>query len=306
MSEYFIDVEEIPFYAWVIACICLCCIVAGIVLLSVKSRRTAKRKPLADHDGRAHRMSDVSFGFDTLYGREEEPEEEPEEENLPVFNQVDPTGQATPVGPYTSWDYDRGEAGKKQEASFAGFVQQAQAASRPQPRPESEPCLVRECVPEVEKVIAVESSPVKTGTPWDENQQLLLLKSHELLLTLTDGLKKLASAKTEASRKEKLSELLTAVKLLDAKSEWDEYKHCFEKIYPGFWNKVERASSEEMTPYELRLCALLSLGMGAKEIADLTNRSIRTVETSVYKIRKKLNAESEEKTQDFLLRIRNS
>lgn len=138
------------------------------------------------------------------------------------------------------------------------------------------------------------------GINLDAKEQLLLLKSHELLLTLSDGLRKLSVAKTDAVRKEKIAEMQAALALLDVKSEWDEYKSCFEKVYPGFWPKVESLANEEMTPYELRLCALLSLGMGTKEIADLTNRSVRTVETSIYKIRKKLSMESDVKTQDFL------
>lgn len=132
------------------------------------------------------------------------------------------------------------------------------------------------------------------------SEQLLLLKSHELLLTLSDGLKKLSLAKTDTARKEKIAEMQAAIALLDVKSEWNDYKICFEKVYPGFWPKVESLASEEMSPYELRLCALLSLGMGTKDIADLTNRSVRTVETSIYKIRKKLNMDSDVKTQDFL------
>ena len=132
---------------------------------------------------------------------------------------------------------------------------------------------------------------------------MLLFKSHELLLTLSDGLKKLVSAKTDEARKEKIGEMQAALKLLDAKGEWEQYRSCFELLYPGFWPRVEAASNEEMTPYELRLCALLSLGMGTKEIAELTNRSVRTVETSIYKIRKKLGMGTEDKTSDFLRRF---
>ena len=43
--------------------------------------------------------------------------------------------------------------------------------------------------------------------------------------------------------------------------------------------------------------------MGTKEIAELTNRSVRTVETSIYKIRKKLGMGTEDKTSDFLRRF---
>lgn len=307
-----IDIEEIPFYVWAIFGLCIVLIVLGIILLATKSGR-ARREALLNADGRVHKMSDLSFGFDTLQGREDEPEEEPEEDQLPVFRQIDPTEPATPVGPYTSWDYRRESATEKQEATFDGYMQQPAPVCEtpdPAPTPVHSPVSLSAIVPD--RPEPAPSPRVATPSAFhpeiglNAQQQLLLLKSHELLLTLTDGLKKVAAAKTDESRKEKLSELLAATKLLDTKNEWTEYKACFEKIHPGFWNKVENLANEEMTSYELRLSALLSLGMGTKEISDLTNRSVRTVETTIYKIRKKLGMESEEKTQDFLARLRNA
>ena len=327
MGDYFIDIEEIPVYAWIICGLCVALIVAGIIVLASKSRRTRNKDRFLVNDGKVHKMHDLSFGFDTLHGREAEPEEEPEEEFLPVFNQVDPTVQATPVGPYTSWDYRKQSSETKQEASFAGFIQKTESLAELKPAP------IRIETPGLQAILGLESQPTELeiqptdlenqpaesetilpqakeesapSSDWNIDEQLLLFKSHELLLTLTEGLRKAAAAKTEASRKDKLNELMEAVSLLDAKNEWEEYKNCFEKIYPGFWKKVEQLAGEgEMTPFELRLCALLSLGMTSKDIADISNRSVRTVETAVYKIRKKLNIDSEEKTQDFLLRLRN-
>lgn len=306
-----IDIYELPFYVWAIFGLCIVLIVVGIVLLATRSGR-AKREAMQFADGKVHKMSDLSFGFDTLEGREEEPEEEPEEEQLPVFNQQDPTVPATPVGPYTSWDYHRESVPERQEASFAGYMPQSPDESEQEPVFEPAPVFAQNAMPaaaphvfEPEREPVPEVKPV-AKTDLNADQQLLLLKSHELLLTLTDGLKKVAASKTDVARKEKLSELLVAVKLLDAKNEWAEYKACFEKLHPGFWQKLEELSNEEMTPYELRLSALLSLGMSTKELSELTNRSVRTVETTIYKIRKKLNMDGEEKTQDYLARLRNA
>ena len=134
----------------------------------------------------------------------------------------------------------------------------------------------------------------------DREQALLLFKSHELLLSLSEGLKKLVSAKTEENRKKKIAEIQAALRLIDVKDEWELYRSCFERVYPGFWDRIQLAATEEMTPYELRLCALLSLGVGTKEIAELSNRSVRTVETTIYRIRKKLGMGGEDRTSEFL------
>ncbi len=281
MMEYPFDIDVFPLYVWIICAVCAGLIIAGIVVLLCRKKRNTD---LMERDGDMeviHRVSDVDSGLDMARDTYEVYEAE-----------KDALERAMPVGPLTHWDHVphetetenrvenlpmQEEPEVKREASFAGFVKED---------------------------VAEPSPVVPSISDWDADQQLLLLKSHELLLTLSDGLKKLSAAKTDAVRKEKIAEMQAAMKLLDAKNEWEEYRACFEKVYPGFWSALESVSSEELTPYELRLCALLSLGMGAKETADLTNRSIRTVETTVYKIRKKLGMETEDKTQDFLMRIR--
>ncbi len=290
MMELPLDMENFPLYMWIIGTVCVCLIIAGVIVLICRKKGG---KAMLDKEGDMeviHRVSDVDSGLDMA--RDSYEVYEAEQEALE---------RAKPVAPLTHWDNLPQESCNgmeeipampasapkmKQEASFVGFVKGE--------------------VAEVKKTEQVaESKPsVSFVSEWEAEQQLLLLKSHELLLTLSDGLKKLSAAKTDAVRKEKIAEMQAAMKLLDAKNEWEEYRICFEKVYPGFWAALESVSSEELTPYELRLCALLSLGMGAKEIADLTNRSIRTVETTVYKIRKKLGMETEDKTQDFLMRIR--
>ncbi|MDR1739137.1 MAG: hypothetical protein LBR45_00060 [Bacteroidales bacterium] len=40
--------------------------------------------------------------------------------------------------------------------------------------------------------------------------------------------------------------------------------------------------------------------MSSKEIAQITNRSVRTIETAVYKIRKKLSIPTEMRLSEFL------
>lgn len=289
MMELPFDMETFPLYIWIIGAVCVCLIIAGVIVLICR-RRDGMAMMGNDGDMEViHRVSDVDSGLDMA--RDSYEVYEAEQEALE---------RAKPVAPLTHWDSSPQDSRNgmeeipavpasmpkmKQEASFAGFV-----------KGDAE-------VKKAEQA-AVSKPPVSFVSEWEADQQLLLLKSHELLLTLSDGLKKLSAAKTDAVRKEKIAEMQAAMKLLDAKNEWEEYRTCFEKVYPGFWAALESVSSEELTPYELRLCALLSLGMGAKEIADLTNRSIRTVETTVYKIRKKLGMETEDKTQDFLMRIR--
>jgi len=55
-----------------------------------------------------------------------------------------------------------------------------------------------------------------------------------------------------------------------------------------------------LTNSDLKVCAYLQLNLSSKEIAQLMNISIRGVEMSRYRIRKKLNLPQEQGLHEFL------
>lgn len=314
-------------YLWLcLAGVCVLLMLTGLVLLLTRTRR----RPSGSGRGTyvhapvpttVHSIDDLPLDFERAVERprpirplSEAPRPRPVQDFHTQRLSPDPEDRvlaARPVAPFTSWDL----AAPSMEASSSPAIPSASVPSSSAQQTTISHVVTSTPVPTQAPAASaftpLQDSPQKTAAGnatgesatvpvFDTDECLLLLKSHELLLTLSDGLKKLSSAKTEASRKEKLSEMMKAVGLLDAKNMWDDYKRCFDKINPEFWTRIEKASDEPMLPYELRLCALLAMGMSAKEAAELTNRSVRTVETSIYKIRKKLNIDSEEKTQDYL------
>lgn len=284
MEEMYVDSSYI--YIGVIIVLSLIVLGLAISLFAVlRKRKMQDRNPYEDSVFRS--VDDMGAGR--------------EEGKIPAMPASGVPEKARPVPPYTNWDKE-GISDVKREASFDGFVQDGD--------PEKTEEEVSDAAAASESDRPSAQGPSKslsidpgTGAGLEPDLALLLFKSHELLLTLTDGMKKLMASKTEEARREKLAEMQDAIKLLDAKGQWAQYRACFEYMYPGFYAEVEAASSEEMSPYELRLAALLSLGVGTKELAELTNRSVRTVETSIYKIRKKLGMGSEEKTSEFLHRF---
>jgi DNA-binding CsgD family transcriptional regulator len=58
-----------------------------------------------------------------------------------------------------------------------------------------------------------------------------------------------------------------------------------------------------LTPKELRLCAYLRMNLSSKEIAPLMNISVRGLEISRYRLRKKLNINHEVNLTDFILSL---
>ncbi len=70
----------------------------------------------------------------------------------------------------------------------------------------------------------------------------------------------------------------------------DDFRTYFEQVHPDFFNRLYDLHPN-LTQNDLRLCAFLFLGMTTKEIASITYKEVRSVETSRLRLRKKLNLE---------------
>ncbi|HEY6902326.1 MAG TPA: LuxR C-terminal-related transcriptional regulator, partial [Puia sp.] len=59
----------------------------------------------------------------------------------------------------------------------------------------------------------------------------------------------------------------------------------------------------QLSPTDLKLCAYLRLNLASKEIAQILNISLKGVEVSRYRLRKKLNLSPEVNLYDFLIEV---
>ncbi len=79
----------------------------------------------------------------------------------------------------------------------------------------------------------------------------------------------------------------------------EEFREIFDKVYPSFFdNLFERVG--ELTPKEMRLCALIRLGLSTKSIADITFREVRSVESARNRLRKKFGLKQQDSLVTFL------
>jgi hypothetical protein len=81
-------------------------------------------------------------------------------------------------------------------------------------------------------------------------------------------------------------------------SEWDTFKFHFEKVHPDFFASLSKIAST-LTDREQRFCAYLKSNLSTKEIAQLTNITVRGVQQMKYRINQKFR-ESGGNLTDFL------
>ena len=84
--------------------------------------------------------------------------------------------------------------------------------------------------------------------------------------------------------------------------DWNQFAHHFDQVHSNFLIKLKKRYPL-LSPNDLKLCAFLRMNLNSKEIANLLNISTRGVEASRYRLRKKLDLQSEKNLTDFMLEL---
>lgn len=128
---------------------------------------------------------------------------------------------------------------------------------------------------------------------------LSLVEKSELLEALRKGLEDLAR-RTEGHARSLVAKLLEPLRSSPSESgAWNSFEAQFQQVHQGFLTILEERFPE-LTPTEMKVCALLRLGMPSKEVASVLHMSPRTVESHRYWVRKKLGLPSARNLKAFL------
>lgn len=84
--------------------------------------------------------------------------------------------------------------------------------------------------------------------------------------------------------------------------DWEQFQLHFDGVHGDFSKRLQ-AAYPGLTPQEMKLCAYLRLNLSTKEIAQLMHISVRGVEISRYRLRKKLNLDRQDNLLDFMLKF---
>ncbi len=123
----------------------------------------------------------------------------------------------------------------------------------------------------------------------DSSQQLST--SAARMAQINDSLASLRElASNPRSRKDQLLESInSAMRTLAAGSQvWEPFMEYMQGVNQGFLDKLYRLHPD-LTNSEIRMCAFILLNRTTKEIAQILNRSPRTVESLKYSLRRKMN-----------------
>ena len=125
-----------------------------------------------------------------------------------------------------------------------------------------------------------------------------LLKQSQLLYSVSEDVSKIIPHSDEAGKKI-AKEIISLISDKSSEHIWSEFELCFEKVHTDFYQKLAQ-KIPDISVREKRLCAFLKLNMNTKEIAAITFQSCNSIDVAKHRLRKKIDAGSDEDFSDFL------
>jgi DNA-binding CsgD family transcriptional regulator len=127
-----------------------------------------------------------------------------------------------------------------------------------------------------------------------------LLQKRELLNKIKDEIVKVQDEPESDKKTKNIRRIIKIInEQLEINDDWERFSLYFDKVNNDYL-KILKDNFPLLTPTDLKLCAYLRLNLSTKAIADLLNLSIRGVESSRYRLRKKLDLSNDVTLFDFL------
>ena len=175
-----------------------------------------------------------------------------------------------------------------------------------------------------EQEISKRDTTIKSIAKQSE-EQIMQLKNEKLTSEINHKNKELASSTLHLINKNKLlaeikSRLQTTIKdhekvaveqdvkgiikdidkNIENDSDWEQFEFHFDMVHGDFSSRIRQAYPN-LSPQDMKIAAYLRMNLSTKEIAQLSNISLRGVEKARYRLRKKLELERQINLTEFLL-----
>lgn len=139
-----------------------------------------------------------------------------------------------------------------------------------------------------------------------KNQELATTTMHlvqkgELITKLKENLDKILKNTKEANTKKNVRgtiSLLNQDAQLDG--DWEQFAQYFDQVHVDFLKRLKE-TYPQLTPKDQKLCTYLKMNLSTKDIVPLMNISVRGVEVSRYRLRKKIDLGSDVNLNEFMM-----
>ncbi len=128
-----------------------------------------------------------------------------------------------------------------------------------------------------------------------------LVKKGELITKMKDELQRLTKNTESEESLDAVKKMIKSLSEDDKMDkDWEHFTVHFDKVNNDFFVALKEKHTN-LTANEMKLCAYLRMNLSTKEVAQLMNISVRGVEISRYRLRKKLQISKEVNLFTYLL-----
>ncbi len=135
------------------------------------------------------------------------------------------------------------------------------------------------------------------------NSTMHIIQKNRFLNKIKNDAQELISQLQLESNKQKLKLIVRRIdKDIRSDQQWKVFDKYFEEVHQDFTKRIKERHPT-LTPNDLRLCSYLRMNISTKEIAPLMNISVRGVEISRYRLRKKLDLDRDTNLTEYIMSI---
>ncbi len=128
-----------------------------------------------------------------------------------------------------------------------------------------------------------------------------LLQKNSTLNKVREDIEKIQKRLQSDEAKKEIRKVLSVLKDDERLEEdWENFSYHFDQVHSNFIKRL-KLDYPNLTPKDQKLCAYLRMNLSTKEIAPLLNISVRGVEISRYRLRKKLALAKEANLSEFMM-----
>ena len=131
---------------------------------------------------------------------------------------------------------------------------------------------------------------------------LTLSRNLEFINSLIEDIQTLSNHVDSDKAYSSISRIIKKLEQQNSDKCWEEFETRFQEIHRNFYQKLHD-SFPGLTTNDVKLCALLKMGMNTKEVCSVTFQNVRAVEAARLRLRKKLDLANGENLGVFLQKI---
>ncbi len=130
---------------------------------------------------------------------------------------------------------------------------------------------------------------------------MYLLSKNEFITTTAEKLTK-AKMGFKKENQKIIQDVIRDLLMNSSKDVWKEFEVRFQQVHSEFYDNLNN-SFPDLTPNEKKICAFLRLNMSTKDIAAITYQSVRSINMARFRLRKKIELESDENLVSYLSQL---